>query len=196
MHLRVVLSVALGCLLVGCVTVSNSLSPEQVASFRVNEIRVGVAPGAQIWWGDGERAYARSKGQPETEADALAKTPEGQAYLRTAVSTKIKASLQNKLGAALRGSRPVRVEVNIKEVWVASAIQRVLVGGHHKMTGDINLVDPATGAVLSTFPAQSSVSMAGQGIGGVLLDQALLGEPMDRIVDDYTSQYKDWLVRS
>jgi hypothetical protein len=88
------------------------------------------------------------------------------------------------------------VEVSIKDVTIASAIQRVLVGGNHSMTGDINLVDPATGAVLSTFPAQSSSSMAGQGIAGVVVDGAFFGEPIDRVVDDYTTQYKDWLVRT
>jgi hypothetical protein len=36
--------------------------------------------------------------------------------------------------------------------------------------------------------------MAGQGIGGALLDQALLAEPLDRVADGYASQYAYWLM--
>ena len=58
------------------------------------------------------------------------------------------------------------------------------------MTGDVTLVDAKTGAVLLTYASQSKMAMAGQGIGGVMLDAAIMGEPIDRVVDNYAEQYR------
>src|SRR6266576_3733408 len=61
--------------LAGCVTASNTLSVDQLATYRLSGVNVAFAPDVIIMWGDGERAYAASKGQPATESDVLAKTP-------------------------------------------------------------------------------------------------------------------------
>jgi hypothetical protein len=34
----------------------------------------------------------------------------------------------------------------------------------------------------------------GQDLGGVLLDNVLLDDPMDRLVDNYASRYSNWLL--
>jgi hypothetical protein len=195
MWFRLFVLTSLALALAGCVTVSNTLPADQIANMRVAEVRVSFVPAASIRWGDGERAYATSKGASEIEADALAKTPEGQVYIRNAIASKVKSVMEHEVAAGLHGSRPVRVEVSIKEVMIASAIQRVLVGGHHTLTADVTLVDAKTGAVLSAFPGQASTTMAGQGIGGALLDRAFLADPIDRVVDSYASQYRGWLMR-
>jgi hypothetical protein len=181
--------------LAGCVTATNTLSVEQVQTFRYAGVNVSFAPDANIWWGDGERAYAASKGLPATEADALAKTPAGQAYLRNAVSTRIKAATERHVAAALTGARPVRVEVVVKDFTIASGVQRVILGGHHSMLADITVVDAKTGAALLPFPRQQAMALAGQGLVGVLADSALMGDPTDRVVDNYIEQYAKWLLR-
>ena len=33
------------------------------------------------------------------------------------------------------------------------------------------------------------------GLAGVLVDAALMGEPIDRVVDSYMEQYAKWLLR-
>src|SRR6185436_12085731 len=114
MFYRIAFVAGLLATLAGCVTASNTLSLDEVANLRLAGVNVRIAPDATIWWGDGERAYAASKGQPATESDALAKTPEGQAYLRNTVSGKIKAAMERKLSATLVGARPVRAEVTVK----------------------------------------------------------------------------------
>jgi len=181
--------------LAGCVTATNSLTTNDVASFRMTGATVRFAPDVKIWWGDGERAFAASKGQPATESETLAKTPEGQAYLRNAIATKLKAAVERQLAGGLTGTRPVRIEVTVKDVTIASAIQRVVIGGHHTMTADVNLVDAKTGAVIAPYAAQSAMSFAGQGIGGALIDAALFDEPIDRVINNYAEQYAGWLVR-
>jgi len=179
----------------GCVTATNTLSLDDVGQLRITGVTVAFAPDARIMWGDGERAYAASRGQPATESDALARTPEGQAYLRNTIATKVKGAMERNLTGALSGARAARVEVNVKSVTVASAIQRVLVGGHHDMVADVTLVDAKTGAVILPYAAQSKMSMAGQGVAGVLVDAAVMAEPIDRVVNNYAEQYGNWLLR-
>lgn len=182
--------------LAGCQTVAtNTLSVDDVATMKFAGVDVRFAPDARILWGDGERAYAASKGQPATESDELAKTPEGQAYLRNTIATKLKGAMEKQLAGGLNGKRPVRVVVTVKAVQIASAIQRILIGGHHHMVGDVTLTDAKTGAALLSYEAQGTMAMAGQGIGGTLVDAALMGEPIDRVVNNYAETYSGWLLR-
>jgi hypothetical protein len=197
MYIRLAALVALTFAVAGCVTASNTLSLEQVTSLRVTSVNVGFARDARIMWGDGERAYAATKGLPAHESDKVANTPEAQAYMRSAISGKVKAAMERHLGtlsARLNGTKAVRAEVAIVEVSVASAAQRILVGGAHTMTADVTLVDAKTGAVVVAYAGQKITSAAGQGIGGALLDQALLPEPVDRLAEAYAFQYADWLM--
>ena len=67
--------------LAGCATVPNPLTPQQVEALRLTTVAVEVDPAAVLWWGDGDRAYARSKGLPEQEAEELSKTAEARAFI-------------------------------------------------------------------------------------------------------------------
>jgi len=180
--------------LAGCVTASNTLSVDDVATFRLAGVDVAFAPEMNIWWGDGERAFAASKGQPATESETLAKTPEGQAYLRNTIASKVKASMERHLSGVLTGSRLVRVRVTMKNVHISGAVQRVIIGGGHGMTADVTIVDARTGATLLPYVGQSRGAAAGQGLGGVLVDAALFGDPMDRVTDNYARTYTNWLL--
>lgn len=181
--------------LASCVTAKNTLSLDDIATLRLAGVDVSFAPNVHIWWGDGERAYAASKGQSVLESETLAKTPEGQAYLRNTIAAKVKGAMERKLSAELAGARPVRVQVTVKSVVISSAIQRVLVGGHHSMVADVTLVDAKTGALLLPYAGQTTQAGAGQGIGGVLVDAALLPDPIDRVADNYAATYVYWLLR-
>jgi hypothetical protein len=181
--------------LAGCATVTNTIPADQVATFRLDAVTVGFADGARIWWGDGERAFAATKGIPAEQSETVANTPEAQAFLRKAISDKLKAAIERQLRGKLTGTRPVRVLVNVKDLQISSAIQRIIVGGAHHLRADVQLVDARTGALLLAFPDQVAISAAGQGIGGALLDHALLPDPLDRVVDNFSSQYSVWLLR-
>jgi hypothetical protein len=186
---------ALGLLLCGCVTASNTLAPDQVATLRLQGVAVTFRPDARIWWGDGERAFAASKGRSILEAEELAKTEEGQAYLRNTIAAKLTQAFEDNLTGELQGLRPVRLEIAVKDIEIASAAQRILIGGHHRLTADVTLVDARTGAVVLAFSEQNAIAQAGQGIGGVLLDNAFLGDPIDRVIQNYATQYRNWLLR-
>ncbi len=195
MFSRLVAVAALGLLLCGCVTASNTLAPDQVATMRLQSVSVTFRPNARIWWGDGERAFAALKGRPALEAEEAAKTEEGQVYLRNAIASKLTQAFDSNLKGELLGTRLVRLEINVKDVEIASAAQRILIGGHHRLTADVNLVDARTGAVVLAFSEQNAIAQAGQGIGGVLLDNAFLGDPIDRVIQNYATQYRNWLLR-
>lgn len=185
---------ALTLALAGCVTVSNTLSPDQVASFKVAAVEVVTPPTARISWGDGEVAYAATKGLPPQEATGVANTPDGQAYIRDAVSTKLRAAFERELAASLRGTRPVRVRVNVQQVEIASVLQRILIGGNHSLRADVTILDAKSGAVLSQFPAQTATAAAGQGLAGSFIDAVALDAPIDRVVANYSVQYRAWLT--
>ena len=55
--------------------------------------------------------------------------------------------------------------------------------------------DARTGAIVAPYEGQSTMTMAGQGVGGVMLDAALMGEPIDRVINNYADQYGNWLTR-
>lgn len=179
--------------LAGCQTVSNSLTADQVKSFKLVGTTVAFDPEAAIWWGDGERAYAASKGIETVEADASAKTPEGKAYMRGQIAAKVKTAMDKNLGGKLTGSRPVRVEVTVKSVTIASAVQRVVIGGTHMMQGSIKLVDAQSGAVLLEYPGLVSAAAAGQGLLGAAVDGMLLDSAIDRVTDNFARTYTVWL---
>ncbi len=195
MFSRLLMIMGLGLMLGGCVTASNTLAPDQVATMRFQSVAVTFQPGARIWWGDGERAYAASKGQNVLQAEEAAKSEEGQAYIRNAIATRLSQAFEKNLRPELTGARPVRVEIKVKEVEIASAIQRILIGGHHRLRADVDLVDARSGAVVLAFSDQGAMARAGQGVGGVLLDNAFLGDPIDRVIQNYASQYRNWLLR-
>jgi hypothetical protein len=192
---RLIAFAALGLLLCGCVTASNTLAPGQVETMRLQAVSVSFQPNARIWWGDGERAFAAMKGLTVLEAEEAAKTEEGQAYLRNTITAKLAQAFESSLKGELQGTRPVRLEINVKDVEIASAAQRILIGGHHRLTADVTLVDARTGAVVLAFSEQNAIAQAGQGIGGVLIDSAFLGDPIDRVIQNYATQYRNWLLR-
>jgi len=151
-------------LLTGCVTATNKLPLEQIADLRIGEVSVSFADGAQV-------------------------APD----LRSVVGPKLKSAMERELTPRLKGSNPVRVEVHVRSITVASDAQRILVGGHHGMTADVTLVDLRTKSVLVTYPEQSVFAPAGQGVGGALLDRALLADPVDRISANFAFKYGEWL---
>jgi Family of unknown function (DUF6778) len=181
-------------LFTSCATVPNALSPDQIPSLKLTAVNVGFSQDARIVWGDGERAYAASKGLPFTESDKVANTPEGQAYVRNIITSKVKSAMQDKIAERLNGSRPVRVEVTVTELAIASTAQRIIIGGSHGMTADVAVVDAKTGEILAIHPALHAPVAAGQGFVGALLENAFIEEPIDRVTKLHATLYSIWLL--
>jgi hypothetical protein len=192
---RLLLAVVLVPVLAGCVTTSNTLSPEQVAGFRLAGVNVGFARDASVSWADGEQAYAQSKRVAALNPEMVANDPEAQSFIRNTVAAKVKGAMQERLAGQLTGARPVRAEVTVREFLTSSVVQRVVIGGSHAMIGDVNLVDAKTGETLVAYPRLTSLAAAGQGVLGTLVDKAFMDEPIDRVTDAFARQYSVWLLR-
>lgn len=178
----------------GCISVSNTLPADQIASFGLKSVHVAYEPGATIWWGDAERAYAATKGLPVMQSDELGKTAEGQAYVREQATRKIATAMETALKPELAGPHPVTVKVTVKNLIISSAIQRVLIGGDHRITAQVDLIDGKSGKTLLSLPELTVNAAGGQGVGGALLDLAFMPNPIDRVSNNFAQRYATWLL--
>lgn len=185
--------------LAGCVTTENSLSQNDIASMKLTGVTVSFAPDAGIQWEDGIRTYATSKAIPDHEIATATNTPEGKAYVRNMLAPRIKAGVEQAMAGQLNGTRPVRLEIVVKSFVIASAVQRILIGGGRGMVADANLVDARTGALIIAYPEVRAVVMVGNGIVGTAvqaaIDSASEQSPADKLIVVYGQNYRDWLVR-
>jgi hypothetical protein len=180
---------------VGCATVSNTLSVDDVKGFKLASVDVSFAPDAHIWWGDAERAYASTQGVNITQSESLANTPEAKAFVRARAAEKVRAAMQKHLGGELTGGRPVRVQVKVKTLQIASMVQRVVIGGGHSFSADVTVVDTKTGASLASYSAIPTGAIAGTGVLGVAVDAMVLDDPANRVIDNFAMQYANWLLK-
>jgi hypothetical protein len=182
----------------GCVTTENSLSANDIANMKLTGVSVSYAPDARVTWDDGIRAYAQSKGIVEDMASAT-NTPEGKAYVQNLLATHVKGAVERQMAGQLNGTRPVRLEVVVHSFAIASAVQRIVIGGGHGMTADANLVDARTGAVLLRHPNLAAYVGAAGGLVGTAVQSAIESaakiDNTDRVPEVWGANYRDWLLR-
>ena len=186
--------------LAGCVTTAeNSLSRNDIAGMKLAGVTVSFAPDALVQWEDGIRAYATAKAITDDQIATATDTPEGKAYVRNMLAPRIKAGIEKVMAGQLNGSRPVRLDIIVKSFAISSAVQRILIGGGRGMTADANLVDARTGAIIIANPDLRAFLMAGQGIVGTAvqaaIDNASTQSVVEKVVDRYGENYRDWLLR-
>jgi hypothetical protein len=183
------LALWLALVLAGCASVPPALSPEQVTGFRVTAVNVKFTGDARVSWLDGARRYADSKGL-DFEG------PETQAHIRSTVASKLKSAVERRLADRLTGSRPVRVEIAVRAVFLSSMVQRVVIGGAHNVIAEVSLVDAKTGEVLVSNPNVVGIAGGGSGVLGVVVENTLLDEPVDRVTDSFAMQCGRWLLQA
>jgi hypothetical protein len=185
--------------LAGCVTTENSLSQNDIASMKLTGVTVSFAPDAGIQWEDGIRAYATSKAITDDQIATATNTPEGKAYVQNMLAPRIKAGVERAMAGQLIGTRPVRLDIVVKSFVIASAVQRILIGGGRGMVADANLVDARTGALIIAHPDLRAIQMVGNGIVGTAvqaaIDSASAQSPAEKLVEIYGANYRQWLLR-
>ncbi len=202
--------------LAGCAEVPVSpLAKDAAAGLRLAQVEIKVADDATVLWGNAEHEYvvaqraapAARKAKPiETgslgdpansdaaEATALANSAEGKAFVRAKVVERLKGAVGEAFKGRLEaGTRAVKLEVVVTGFFVPSAIQRVVLGGAPGLTARVVLRDAVTGAELAARDNFGANAYAGNGIGGVLIDQAL--EDLDvRLARNFAVDYRRWLL--
>lgn len=203
--------------LAGCASeIPSPLNPNAIKSLRLNDVVVTVAPDADISWANAEHEYLvahkasgakpvkQAAAEPTSltdatsadaaEAGALAASPEGKAYVRNKAASRLKEALDAKLKPALQaGARPVRLEITVHSFVIPSALQRMALGGLPAMNASAVLKDAATGEVIVAQQKRNAMAMAGNGWGGVLLDQAFSDLDV-RLAEAYADEYRRWLL--
>jgi hypothetical protein len=185
--------------LAGCVTTAqNSLSQNDIASMKLTGVTVSFVPDAGVQWEDGIRAYATAKAITDDQIATATNTPEGKAYVQAMLAPVIKTGVSKSLAGQLNGSRPVRLDVVVKRFAVASAVQRILIGGGRGMVADAVLVDARTGAVIVAYPDLLAATYAGQGIVGTAvqaaIDSASEQSVAEKLAFRYGEIYRNWLL--
>jgi len=205
------LAVALAVALAGCATSMNSLSNVELEQILIESVDVRYAPDAVIWWGSAEREYAAkvtaegkaptkkgSNGLPkENSADdyrEIMSTPEAQAYLRDKLAGLIKQRFSQDISPHFRGTRAMRVEVEVHSFTIPSPLQRVALGGTPMLFALTTLKDAATGKEVAKLD-KGAAGMAFGGVLGVALDQAL-PDLEDRVLNSYSENVSEWLKAS
>jgi hypothetical protein len=201
------LFVACGMLLLvgGCATLPpNPLSRDTIASLKITEIKVEIAPEAPISWPDYsfEIAFSESAAapslDPSTPAPPSLTEQQLNARVRAAVKERMMSVVRATLPAMPSAKRPARIVVTIEGVNIPSVIQRVVLGGNPILRAQAAVVDAKTGAVLAAYPASSSQGIAGQGVGGTLLDRAISGQTglFDRVAHNWSTVFSRWMYES
>lgn len=150
-------------------------------------------------WEDGIRAHATSKAITDDQIATAANTPEGNAFVQNMLAPRIKAEIEKVMAGQLNGTRSVRLDVTVKTFALASAVQRILIGGGRGMIADANLVDARTRAVIIANHDLRAVLFAGEGIVGTAvqaaIDSSSTQNVVEKLVDRYGESYRDWLLR-
>jgi hypothetical protein len=183
--------------LTGCVTAENTLSANDIAAMKLTGVTVAYAPDALVRWDDGIRAYAASKGVPDTSL-VPTYTPEGKAYMQALLAPRIKAGVEQATAGELNGTRPVRLELVVRYFTISPALQRIVLGGGHDMRADANLVDARTGAIIIANPKLGVVMAGGDGLIGAAVEGAFTNggdTTVERLAGIYGKTYRNWLLR-
>ena len=183
----------------GCMLPTNTLSKADVATFKLADIRVSVAPGAKVVWLEALQTYAAAKKIPDEQYTDWIKTDDAKSHLNGLIAGKVKAAMEKEMGSALNGSRPVRLEIVVTDFLVPTGAQRLLVGGVYAINADVTLVDVKSGAVLIAHPKLGHAIPVQGGISGVVA-QAIVDSTIravtDSMIDQHAVIYRIWLINN
>jgi len=151
-----------------------------------------------IWWEDGERAYGGPKGMSDAQMADARRTPEYKEYVGKILGAKIKEGIEQAMAGQLIGSRPVRLDIVVKNFTIPSAAFRILIGGSPQMIAAATLVDARTGAVIIANPELQAGVFSGNGLVGVAvqaaIDNASKQTAEGKLVASYGQAYREWLT--
>jgi hypothetical protein len=203
-------------LLSGCATIHNPLSATDVAQLRIESVDITVRPDAVIHWARAEQEFAATHASQQaskpkrvsavnpnetghaavggtSEYDALVASPEAKAFMRHKLVGMVDGRMKSDVVPLLQGTRGVRLQIEIVSFVIPSALQRAVIGGAPIFAAITTLKDAKTGAELAKLD-QGTSAMAGNGLIGVLVDQAF-SDLEERLMNTYVEQVRSWLLR-
>ncbi|MFG1352170.1 hypothetical protein [Xanthobacter autotrophicus] len=206
--LKSALALVLVLLCAGCATAPKlALSPEDIPTLHLTGVKVTFAANASIQWPEASQLEEKERNAPNPE---LRQVQRGgfRSYEEHRLATALTTQSFKQVESLMQGSRPVRLEIEIRELLIPTTQERTgqvvattvvttvllggIVGGYALaatpgifMTYDLALVDQNTNKVLASASVLKASSPATQ----------FSGESVDSIAAAAASQIKAWLTQ-
>jgi hypothetical protein len=194
-----VLFCCLALMLAGCATVPPpSLSVDEIASFKLAGIEVHGVEVVRSWPVE-EKHFLATNTDPEIARrlpdESAQNFPAVQAFFRTTLEREFAAQFESLLAPIMRGTRPVKVIVTLKQFDVPSVVRRVLIDQYAKIELTIDLVDQKTNAIILSYPGPYRQQFLLGGLSAPIAS-ALSGDndPGNTLIANYVLDYRSWLV--
>jgi hypothetical protein len=199
--LKFLVLVATTVMLSACSTVPPpSLGPTDFQKYRIVDVAVEGVEVISSWPAE-EEAFVRSN---SVDADTVGRLqtepassfPAVRAHLHRALTARFKEEFASQGAGVFSGSRPLRAVVRLKAFDVPSTARRVFTDDTAKIQADIDLVDPASKAVILRYegPFRGRRLIGGLATGLALaLDRSDVGQSQ---ITDYMKAYRNWLLQN
>jgi hypothetical protein len=189
--------------LAGCVTIPPpALEVDSIRALKIVDVKVeGI--GVVNAWPAEEEVYIRNNAVDAETAHKIRGEPARnfpavRVHLETALTERMKLELANQVGPVMQGGRAVRAVVRLRSFDVPSMARRILIDQTAKLDAGIDLVDPASGAVVLSYAGAPMSRMMPGGLGAPIFD-AIAGQSYDAgklILADFVTRYREWLLRT
>ena len=167
---------------VGCTPAPAFEDPQQANALRITSVTVTPPPPDRFYWNDREPLSANpfngqcnedfmpSQSRVTDKATActpLVLPPDAKAGLRAELAALLEADLERMAAAQFGGSRDAELTVTLEEMRTSAAIDTLMAGSGHYLTGTIALTDAATGERLAGTE-EPVTAVTGPGVGGIV----------------------------
>jgi hypothetical protein len=186
-------------MLASCATVPPpSMSVDEIASFNLVGVEVHGVEVIRSWPVE-EKHFLATNTDPEIARrlpdESAQNFPAVQAFFQAALQRVFTAQLESMLAPVMRGTRPVKIIVTLKQFDVPSVVRRVLIDQYAKIQATIDLVDIKTNALILSYPGPYRLQFLLGGLSAPIAD-AIAGDsdPENTLIANYILDYRTWLV--
>ena len=189
-------------MLAGCATVPPpSMSVDEIASFKLAGVEIHGVEVIRSWPVE-EKHFLATNTDPEIARrlpdESAQNFPAVQAFFQAALRARVlTAQFESLLAPVMRGTRPVKVIVTLKQFDVPSVVRRVLIDQYAKIE-----LDPSISLTSKTNAHHSLVSgTLSATISAWWIERAhrfgtcrRFNDPGNTLIANYVLDYRSWLV--
>ncbi len=192
----------IGAFLAACQTTApHTLSVATLQGMKIVAVEVEGIDKIRSWPAQ-EAEFIRTANPPaelveKLRSEPAASFPEVKAYMTQAFVARLQLETNAQLGSVLAGKKPVKLVLRIEAFDIPSAARRVLIDQTLKMKARIDLVEPASGAVLLSYDGPFYSQDVLGGFVGTSLAAASFERGKDygtEMINSYIGTYRHWLL--
>ncbi|SDR61488.1 hypothetical protein SAMN05519103_07477 [Rhizobiales bacterium GAS113] len=175
------------------------MSVDEISSFKLAGVEVRGGEVIHSWPVEEQHFLATGNVDPEIArrlpSESAQNFPPVQAYFQTSLQRVFNAQFDGSVAPIMRGTRPVKAIVTLKQFDVPSVLRRVLIDQYAKIQLDIDVVDSKTGAHVLFYPGPYRQKWLFGGLSAPIA-ASIAGDddPGMELVTTYMSDYRTWLL--